>query len=82
MEEGVTLTDHPPYSPDFNGIEGCWGEVKRTTWDQGPLNNHELAQRLEDAWREFTHPKLNAHVKSMQRRLQQCIDRNGKPTDY
>jgi hypothetical protein len=68
----IPVLDHPPDSPDVNAIEGLWHTLKTKIRDRPhlPTTLEELKIAALEAWDEITIDEVNAHVDSMQRRVQ------------
>ncbi|VVT53887.1 uncharacterized protein SAPINGB_P003800 [Magnusiomyces paraingens] len=90
-QNGVTLVDLPPYSPDLNPIENIWKLLKEEICKRFPelsllpQNNQSLNKLCEAAvevWEDFHQDLINKLVLSMPRRLQAVVDANGWYTKY
>ena len=47
---GVTVLDFPPYSPDLNPIENIWAYLKYTITSSNPKSADELRQLVVSEW--------------------------------
>jgi hypothetical protein len=90
-ENGVTLLDWPPYSPDLNPIENVWKLLKERICKENPSlstmpkNNTTLRLLIRTAitvWEAFEDDLFNELVISLQRRLKAVIAANGWYTKY
>jgi transposase len=76
------ISDWPSKSPDFNVIEDVWSQMKTAIEETNITTIRGLKRKLTQIWNEFPIEKVRSSINSMQRRLQQCIDRQGDRTDY
>ncbi|VVT43788.1 uncharacterized protein SAPINGB_P000146 [Magnusiomyces paraingens] len=90
-QNGVTLVDLPPYSPDLNPIENIWKLLKEEICKRLPelsllpQNNqslNKLGEAAVEVWEDFHQDLINKLVLSMPRRLQAVVDANGWYTKY
>jgi predicted nuclease with RNAse H fold len=90
-ENGVTVVDWPPYSPDLNPIENLWKLLKERICSKYPElslmpKNSASMQRLCEAavevWEEFDEDLLATLIESMPRRLEAVIAARGWYTKY
>ena len=85
MLEGIApdrIRDHPANSPDFNVCEDIWAYLDREARKKRITTIDDLKQELKKAWNSLPWDYIRRSVASMSTRLQQCIDRDGKRTDY
>jgi hypothetical protein len=91
-ENGIHITDWPPYSPDLNPIEHCWKALKVLTakmfpgiWESNGESEEDL-KNLEEAlctaWDALPNSLFESLVESMPRRIQACIEADGWHTKY
>jgi transposase len=85
-DNGVTVVDWPPYSPDLNPIENLWKLRKEgisTRYAElaiMPKNNSTLQRLCEAAaevWEDLKEEVLDNLIESMPRRLAAVIDARG-----
>ncbi len=90
-ENGVTLVDLPPYSPDLNPIENVWKLLKEKICEKYPelaglpknqASMHLLIRAAVEAWEDMEEEMLDGLALSMDRRLQAVIAANGWYTKY
>jgi transposase len=90
-ENGVSLLDWPPYSPDLNPIENLWKLLKERIIHNHPElssmpKNDKTLQRLceaaVEAWHEMDEEILDNLVSSMKNRLEAVIKADGWYTKY
>jgi transposase len=79
-----TLPDWPSQSPDLNPIEHLWSELERRIRNRSkhPKNIRELEIALQNEWAQIPEHVYIGLVKSMPRRVEACIAKNGWPTKY
>lgn len=77
------IKNHPANSPDFNPIEDMWSHMDR---EIGKVKNirdiDRLKKELRKIWKSISPELIRASVRSMPRRLKQCVERRGKRTSY
>jgi hypothetical protein len=76
--------DWPGNSPDLNPIENVWSWMKMQLRSSKAKNLKELQREVTELWvlkLDYSQYLRNL-VKSMPRRLQDVIDREGNPTKY
>jgi transposase len=87
-QEGVTMTDWPPYSPDLNPIENIWNIMKdiiqKKLLNYGSENvSYELLRRFViEAWEEIPQERFDELLDSMPARCQAVIDAHGGHTKW
>ncbi len=91
IENGLTIVDWPPYSPDLNPIENLWKLLKERIYERypelsvAPKNNTSLQRLCEAAteiWEEMADELLEKLIESMPRRLTAVEAANGWYTKY
>ncbi|OAL22592.1 hypothetical protein AYO22_07150 [Fonsecaea multimorphosa] len=91
-DNGITVLDWPPFSPDLNPIESLWFELKRlvneidpglkdTTGDSEALRQR-FVSAITRAWASISPGKIKAVVKSMDNRINAIIAAEGWYTRY
>lgn len=91
-EQGITIMEWPPYSPDLNPIEHLWFLLKEGVYRVNPdIENvggndetiqEELFKALFRSWEEIKESYLDRLVKSMERRVKAVIAAEGWYTKY
>jgi transposase len=90
-ENGVTILDWPPYSPDLNPIENVWHILKEAVYKKSPelgtlVRNRDSYKRLVrvavGCWEEIKEDVLKNLVKTMHQRLAAVIRAKGWYTKY
>src|SRR5690242_14562574 len=74
---GVTVMEFPPYSPDLNPIENVWAYLKYSITQKNPKNADELRKLIVSEWFKIPLCKLCNCIKSMPKRCQAVIANNG-----
>ena len=84
LEELVpsTIIDHPPQSPDLNIMEDLWSYLARKVAAANIKTLQGLKQKLTLEWEKLPWTYIRKSVKSMPRRLAECMEREGKRTHY
>ena len=86
QQHGIEARLFPPKAADLNPIENVWAILMRRvyadskTYDSAAL----LLAAVEDAWASFRADRglRDRLARSMPRRLEQVIERKGKPADF
>lgn len=90
-EQGIPLTDWPPYSPDLNLIEHIWFHMKAqvlklhpelTTMGNGEAAIQALERALIEAWQAVPSYIFEHLIASMPERVAACIKAKGWHTRY
>ena len=79
---GVSVLDFPPYSPDLNPIENLWADMDKRMASKPAESKEELEKQVAEVWAETTRDACSKLVLSMPKRIAQVIERNGAYTDY
>ena len=79
---GISLLDFPPYSPDLNPIENLWSDVQKRVEEAQATTKEELENVVQEEWAATTVESVRKLVRSMPHRIAQVIERNGAYTDY
>jgi len=92
IDNGVIVTDWPPYSPDLNPIEHAWWELKKRVCKMFPeiasdrSQSEEARARLESAlqaaWDTIDQEFFDKLWQSMPARIEACIAADGWHTKY
>jgi transposase len=76
------LHDWPPNSPDLNPIENVWAWLKRETDAQHPQTEAALWRVAKGEWKRLTASKCSKYMRSFNKRMQSCVQKNGGHTGY
>lgn len=84
MARRIPLLDWPACSPDLNIIENVWGYMVRKIYggNKQYRDVKDLKAAIIDAWHEVDQHLLDGLYHSLDNRLFQVIQRNGRSTDY
>jgi transposase len=82
--QGITLLDWPPQSPDLNPIEHAWGHIKRelVKYPTPAKGVWELWERAAEVWTKIDPEVCQGLIESMPRRVQAVIKAKGGHTKY
>ena len=81
-EKNVKLIDWPPYSPDLNPIENVWALMKRKISGRKFTSMNSLKNELYKIWADIEIETIEKIWMSIYDRIQDCIDSEGKLTNY
>ncbi|KAG1032609.1 hypothetical protein G6F43_013735 [Rhizopus delemar] len=84
-EQSYSILEWPAQSPDLNPIEDMCSLLKRrlNDYETAPKGMNELYQRVTKVWYDLMKPEeCQKVIKSMSKRIKQCIKNNGRWTDY
>jgi hypothetical protein len=83
-EQAIDRLDWPAKSPDLNPIEPFWDQLKRRVGKKlkDDSNLQDLERLLKRAWRRIPQANIARLVRSMRRRCQAVVDKNGGHTRY
>jgi transposase len=76
------VLDWPSNSPDLNPIENLWGIVKSNVEKQMPKNLIDLHQFMVEEWDSIPQLTLINLIRSMKRRCELVIEKNGERISY
>jgi transposase len=76
------LLEWPSRSPDLNPIENLWGYLKIKVRKRGPTDINSLITIIEEEFRAIPIEFYHNIFESMNRRIDQVIERHGECTDY
>jgi hypothetical protein len=80
----VDLLPWPPRSPDLSPIEHVWDLMgqRLTNLHNPPLTLAALRHEIQVAWDSVPQDEINHLIRSMPRRVRECIGSRGGPTHY
>ncbi|CAH1989820.1 unnamed protein product [Acanthoscelides obtectus] len=80
----VTLLPWPPRSPDLSPIEHVWDMMGRRLLNlqRPPQTLEALREELVVAWNEIPQEDINHLIRSMPRRVGECVAHQGASTHY
>jgi hypothetical protein len=79
---GITVLDFPPWSPDLNPIENLWADFKQRVEQHHALTAEELETAMKVEWEGTDNSLLTKLVHSMPDRLSQFINNKEHTTKY
>ena len=79
---GISMLDFPPYSPDLNPIENLWNDMARRVELRPAATVEELQDVIAEEWAATSLPFLCKLACSMPKRCQAVIDAKGEHTKY
>ena len=80
-ENNLRLIDWPPNSPDLNPIENVWAYLKSKLSYQKYTKN-QLISKIHTTWNDISDEQIKKTWESIYKRIQQCIDVEGKLTNF
>jgi transposase len=79
---GVTVLDFPPWSPDLNPIENVWPVMERAVDKHNATDEAELEAAVKTEWEALSPEFLAKLAHSMPKRLAEVIANNGHKIQY
>jgi transposase len=79
---GVSLIELPPHSPDLNPIENLWADLKRRIESRNARDIANLKEIITDEWKKTSQLSCSNLVDSMRDRMRAVIDAEGHKTGY
>ena len=79
-DEGVTMLEWPPYSPDLNPIKKIWNWIKQKVGICATVT--EIEEKVFLAWNSITPEMCMNYCGNYERRLQAVKEANGYSTKY
>jgi transposase len=80
--QNLKLLDWPANSPDLNPIENIWSILKNAVDKRSPKTLEELERVAINEWDKIDQQIIQKTIKSMNRRINQVLSRNGEKCDY
>jgi DDE superfamily endonuclease/Transposase len=81
-DNGVSLVELPPHSPDLNPIENLWADLKRRVESRRPRSIQELKEIVNQEWENTSRLTCSNLVDSMHDRMLAVIEERGFKTGY
>ena len=83
-ENGITVMDWPPQSPDLNPIEHLWHTLKYQLrmYSKPPESVAELWERVQDEWNKIPVETVQNLIDSMPKRINAVLKARGGYTEY
>ncbi len=80
----IPTLDWAPQSPDFNPIENIWNIIKTRRYKKFgvPRSKVELIEQIFKIWEKLTVDDAENCIGNMERRFQEVVPMNGRPTRY
>ncbi len=79
---GISVLDFPPYSPDLNPIENLWNHLARVVETAQATTMEELQDVVAEAWKKTELSFIQTLVHSMPKRCKAVIEAQGEHTKY
>ena len=76
------MISHPPLSPDLNPCEDMWSYLDRKVKAARVTTIYRHKRVLNKEWKNLPWTEIRKSVRSMPRRLRQCLEHGGSRTDY
>jgi transposase len=80
--QGITLIEWPPWSPDLNPIENLWNVLKAHVYARFPQTLEELNKFIIEEYSKIDLNFISTICLSMPRRLQLVLDNKGHKIAY
>ena len=75
--------DWPPHSPDLNPLDySVWSSLAKKVYKVKIRDIDHLCESLGEAWEEITQNEIDRIINSFRKRLQACINANGRRFEY
>lgn len=82
FNNGISMLDFPPYSPDLNPIENVWNDLARRVEAKPAGSMQQLQDTIADEWAATSVEFLRKLARSMPKRCKAVIDAKGDHTKY
>jgi hypothetical protein len=79
---GVSLIELPPHSPDLNPLENLWADLKRRVESHNARDIANLTEIIAEEWQNTSQLTCSSLVDSMHDRMRAVIDAEGHKTGY
>jgi transposase len=79
---GISMLDFPPYSPDLNPIENLWNHLARRVESRPASTMDELQDVIAEEWEATPVAFLETLARSMPKRCQAVIEAKGELIHY
>jgi len=79
---GISVLDFPPRSPDLNPIENMWPRIHALTDKLHPTTNEAMADAFIKCWPEISLDIFTDYAQSMPARIAAVIEADGNATKY
>lgn len=79
---GVSVIDFPPYSPDLNPIENLWAILAREVEKTQCSDEDALGDAVLDAWNNVAPEVFRNLARSMPKRCAAVVEARGQHTAY
>ena len=79
-EQGITLVEFPPQSPDLSAVEFCWHDMKEAVRHaQGVETIEDVARVCHEFWESLTPERCNSYFNHACSNLYKVRDSKGGP---
>jgi len=84
VNEGIEVLPWPAQSPDLNPIENLWRalKIRLARYERKAKGIHELWERCDKEWNEFTPEVCRKYIDSMPDRVKAVLKAKGGHTSY
>ena len=84
IEQGLSVINLPPNSPDLNPIENIWGLLANRVYQDGRryTKKSELWAQIESEWKKLGVEEVAKFTENWDERLSQVIQEEGRITKY
>jgi hypothetical protein len=82
QEHGLETYKNCAESPDFSPVENAWHWPKKRLREAPHWDESTMKELVVEGWESLKQETINHWVDEMPKRLQKCIDRDGRRTAY
>lgn len=82
FDQGATVMDFPPYSPDLNVIENLWGYLAKKVDQHRCRNTEDLKRWVQEEWDNVPNEYFANLFASYTKRCEAVIEAQGAHTKY